>query len=236
MWSDWASQPKAELAAGIRLDTNYYYWPGSWLANRPGFMTGSGFPMRFTDTDGTLIDVFQATTQMTDESGQSYPFTPDTLLDRALGAQGYYGAFTANLHTDNQTTFEDTQVLASAQARGVPVISAKQLLTWVDGRNALVVLRHLVQRRARSPSPSTSAPAPTSSPAMLPTSGPGGRTLDVGQPRRDGRADHADDRQGSAVRHVRRSGRRPHRDVRRRRLARHRAGPDHGRLGGQRRP
>ena len=33
----------------------------------------------------TLVDVFQATSQMTDESGQSYPFTIDTLLDRALG-------------------------------------------------------------------------------------------------------------------------------------------------------
>ena len=25
VWSDWVSQPKAELASGIRLDTNYYY-------------------------------------------------------------------------------------------------------------------------------------------------------------------------------------------------------------------
>ena len=72
---------------------------------------------------------------MTDESEQSYPFTPDTLLDRALGPLGYYGAFTANLHTDNATTFEDTQALASAQERDVPVITARQLLTWTDGRN-----------------------------------------------------------------------------------------------------
>ena len=176
VWSDWASQPKAELASGIRLDTNYYYWPGSWLANRPGFMTGSGFPMRFTDTDGTLLDVFQATTQMTDESGQSYPFTPDTLLDRALGAQGYYGAFTANLHTDNQTTFEDTQVLASAQARGVPVISAKQLLTWVDGRNgsSYSAISFSGSTLSFTVNVGTGANQLT---AMLPTSGPGGRTL-----------------------------------------------------------
>ena len=59
--------------------------------------TGSGFPMRFANTDGSLIDVYQAATQMTDESEQSYPFTPNTLLDRALGPLGYYGAFTANV-------------------------------------------------------------------------------------------------------------------------------------------
>ena len=66
--------------------------------------TGSGMPMRFADLDGTMIDVYQAATQMTDESGQTYPFTIDTLLDRALGPEGYYGVFTANMHTDNATS------------------------------------------------------------------------------------------------------------------------------------
>ena len=56
--------------------------------------------MRFADLDGTMIDVYQAATQMTDESGQSYPFTVDALLDKALGTEGYYGVFTANMHTD----------------------------------------------------------------------------------------------------------------------------------------
>ena len=99
-WSDYATQPKVELAHGIRLDTTYYFYPQGWVGDRPGFFTGSGMPMRFADADGTLIDVYQATTQMTDESGQTYPFTIDTLLDRAIGPEGYYGAFTVNAHTD----------------------------------------------------------------------------------------------------------------------------------------
>jgi hypothetical protein len=134
-WSDWATQPKVELQNGIRLDTNYYYWPPAWVANRPGFFTGSGMPMRFADTDGTMVDVYQATTQMTDESGQGYPFTIDTLLDRALGAEGYYGAFTTNIHTDGFSETEAAAIVASAKARSVPVVSAKQMLAWLDGRN-----------------------------------------------------------------------------------------------------
>ena len=134
-YSDWASQPKTELRHGIRLDTNYYYWPGTWITDRPGFMTGSGLPMRFADTNGTIIDAYQAATVMTDESNQSYPATPNTLLDNALGPLGYYGAFVVNMHTDHDTEFEDDQLLASATARGVPIISAQQLLTWTDGRN-----------------------------------------------------------------------------------------------------
>jgi hypothetical protein len=139
VWSDWASEPVVELAHQIRLDTNYYYWPPNWVQDHPGFFTGSGMPMRFAQTDGSFIDVYQATTQMTEESGQSFPFTIDTLLDRALGPQEYYGAFTANIHTDLGPSSSDTwaaDIVASAQARGVAVVTAKQLLTWLDGRNA----------------------------------------------------------------------------------------------------
>jgi hypothetical protein len=100
--------------------------------------TGSGMPMRFVDATGTLIDVYQATTQMTDESGQTFPMTINSLLDKAIGAEGYYGAFTANMHTDYTTGVGQQgsdAIVASAKARGVPVITARQLLTWVDGRN-----------------------------------------------------------------------------------------------------
>jgi hypothetical protein len=134
-WSDWASEPKVELQNGIRLDTNYYYWPPTWVNNTPGFFTGSGMPMRFADLDGTMIDVYQATTQMTDESGQTYPLTINTLLDNAIGSTGYYGAFAANIHADGSTESQASAIVASAKARGVPVVSAKQMLAWLDGRN-----------------------------------------------------------------------------------------------------
>ena len=135
VWSDWASQPKVELKDGIRLDTTYYYWPAKWVQNRPGLFTGSGMPMRFADLDGSLIDVYQAATQMTDESEQTYPFNAEVLLDNALGSKGYYGTFVANMHTDKVESPEADAIVAAAQARGVPVISARQLLTWLDNRN-----------------------------------------------------------------------------------------------------
>jgi hypothetical protein len=135
VWSDWASEPIVEHENGVRLDNNYYYWPGSWVENRPGMFTGSGIPMRFADTDGSLIDVYQATTQMTDESDIDVGAHIKALLDGALGANGYYGAFTANMHTDADDNPGADAIVAEATARGVPVVSARQLLTWVDGRN-----------------------------------------------------------------------------------------------------
>jgi hypothetical protein len=121
-WSDWASQPWVELDNGIRFDTNYYYWPEEWVQNRPGMFTGSGMPMRFADLDGTMIDVYQAATQLTDESGIDYSFHIDTLLDNALGAPGFYGAFTTNMHTDRSV---DPAAIIVAAAQGAVCRSSR---------------------------------------------------------------------------------------------------------------
>ena len=83
-WSDWATHPKVELNHGIRLDANYYYWPGAWVQDRPGMFTGSGMPMRFADLDGSTIDVYQAATEMTDESGITIPTHIESLIGKAL--------------------------------------------------------------------------------------------------------------------------------------------------------
>ncbi|XXF80363.1 DUF4082 domain-containing protein [Myxococcaceae bacterium GXIMD 01537] len=135
-FSDWATQPKVSALHGIRLDTNYYFWPADWVQDRPGLFTGSGLAMRFADVDGTPLNVYQAATQMTDESGQSFPATIDTLLANALGPKGYYGAFTANMHVDQQPSTGSDAIIASAQREGVSVISARQLLEWLDAREA----------------------------------------------------------------------------------------------------
>jgi fibronectin type 3 domain-containing protein len=139
-WPDWASAAKVESAHGMRMDANYYHYPQAWVGSKPGFMNGGGFPMRFADSDGTLIDVYQENTNMNDEAGQVYPATVNTLLDNALGPLGYYGAFGTNIHTDYPApNTSDDAIVASAQARGVPIISYKQLLDWTDGRNGSTI-------------------------------------------------------------------------------------------------
>lgn len=134
-WSDWATMPKIEAQNGIRLNTSYYYWPATWIQNRPGMFTGSGIPMRFADKDGSLIDNYQLATQMTDESGIDVANFCNQVLDKAIGREGYYGVFCANMHTDTAIHKGSNAIIASARIRRIPVISAKQLLTWLDGRN-----------------------------------------------------------------------------------------------------
>ncbi len=134
-WSDWVNQAKQEAELGVRLDVNYYYYPGSWVQGRSGMFTGSGMPMRFADIDGTMVDVYQVATQLTDESGQAYPKTIDDLLNKAVGKEGYYGVFCANMHTDIFPALASDLIVSGALARNIPVVSAKQMLDWVDGRN-----------------------------------------------------------------------------------------------------
>lgn len=139
VWSDWASKPKVEAALGIRLNTDYYYWPGVWIKNRTGLFTGSGMPMRFADLDGTIIDNYQVVTQIPDESEIEIPGFINELLDNAVGSKGFYGVFCANMHTDingGLSSKGSDAIISAAKARNVPVISAKQMLNWLDGRNA----------------------------------------------------------------------------------------------------
>jgi hypothetical protein len=133
--SDYDTQPQVERLFGIRFDTNYYYWPSSWMQDLPGLFTGSGMPMRFADRNGNTIDVYQAATQIPDEDTWTYPDVIDTLLDNAIGPLGYYAVITTNMHTDFNPSPGSDAIVSSAQARGVPIVTSLQMLTWVDGRN-----------------------------------------------------------------------------------------------------
>lgn len=135
-WSDYDSQPLVELAHGMRLDTNMYYFPDSFVQDRPGMFTGSGMPMRFVDRNGKTIDVYQATTQFPDEDTWNWPQDILTVLNNAVGPLGYYGVFTANMHTDTVASDGSDAIVSSAQSLGIPIVSSLQMLTWLDGRNS----------------------------------------------------------------------------------------------------
>ncbi|MDI2130223.1 DUF4082 domain-containing protein [Yinghuangia seranimata] len=195
-WPDFSTNATVEAAQGIRMDTNYYYLPDTWtnsygspmMKNAPGYYTGSGMPMRFTDVNGTMIDVYQATTQLHDEFCQTYPQQFNTMVDRAQGTTGFYAAITLNNHLDNrsanstgtcdpvdQTAIQDA-VIAAAKAKNVPVITAKQLLEWTDGRNQSSITG--LARNGNTVTFTVNANAAAANlMTMLPTAGAGGTTL-----------------------------------------------------------
>lgn len=132
-WSQWSTQASIERSWGMRIDMNYYYWPGDWVRGRSGFMTGSGLPMRFSDPEGNLINVFQQETHLVDEVFANRPEALERLLERATGPEGFYGVF--GTHVDFTTGF-DVDLLELAIRHSIPIVSAQQLLEWTDARNA----------------------------------------------------------------------------------------------------
>ena len=121
-WSDWATQPKVELARGIRLDTNYYHYPESWIGAKPGFMTGSA-ASRCASPTSTARDRRLSGAHAHDRRGR--PGLPvhgrraarqgaraGGLL-RRLRRQHAYGLSAPHAGAD--------AIVAAAQARGVPI-------------------------------------------------------------------------------------------------------------------
>ena len=107
-YSDWDSQPKTEFRHGIRLRHQLLLLarivdPGpARVHDRFGHADAVHRRQRPDDRrlPGADGDV--------NESGQTYPFTSNQLLDRALGPEGYYGVFVANMHNSNEpTSYED---------------------------------------------------------------------------------------------------------------------------------
>ncbi|MFU0507077.1 Ig-like domain-containing domain [Pseudaminobacter sp. NGMCC 1.201702] len=132
VWNGWVDVPRLEREHGIRFDLNYYYWPPSWIKGRPGFMTGSGFPMPFVDQNGNVLDIYQAGTQLVNENGVPQSEGVAFMLARALGPEQFFGVF--GTHYDFADGFADI-LIREARRQGVALISAAQMLSWLDGRN-----------------------------------------------------------------------------------------------------
>lgn len=133
VWNGWTDTAELESSFGVRFDTNYYNWPPLWLKTRPGFMTGSGLPMPFITQNGVLLDVYQAPTQLVNENGVPHREGIAAMLDGALGKTQYFSAFVA--HYDFADDY-DKILIEEARKRNVALISAQQMLDWLDGRNS----------------------------------------------------------------------------------------------------
>jgi hypothetical protein len=71
LWTGWVETARVQATYGIRMNHDYYQFgpmfraPGAkWLC---GYFTGSGYPMRFVDQQGRVLDIYQQVTQLADD-------------------------------------------------------------------------------------------------------------------------------------------------------------------------
>ncbi|PTM97653.1 Ig-like domain-containing protein [Mycoplana dimorpha] len=133
VWNGWTEAARVQQDEGIRFDMNYYSWPPGWLHGRPGFMTGSGLPMPFVTEDGSVLGIYQAATQLVNENKVPQREGVRTMIEAATGPDQFVSALVT--HYDFSDDYGDI-LIDEAERHGVALISAAQMLTWLDGRNA----------------------------------------------------------------------------------------------------
>ena len=141
-WPDWASDAKVEVARGIRHGRQLLPLPRQLDRREARLHERRRLPDALRrHRRRRSIDIYQENTNITDEADPAYPATINALLDNALGPLGYYGAFGINIHTDYPGAPAPATTRSSRRRRraACPLISYKQLLDWIDGRNSSTI-------------------------------------------------------------------------------------------------
>jgi hypothetical protein len=163
-WLGWTGGADVAAANGMGLDVSFYTWgpavyttdilPNGQRRQAHGYITGSGLPMRFVSTAGTLSPVYQQVTSLIDEQmlaetgSYSENLTPAEALvvTRQLvddSQAGGYSALTTQFHADVYP-FGEVQpwvngTLDYVAGLGVPIWTAEHWLNYTSARAATVV-------------------------------------------------------------------------------------------------
>jgi hypothetical protein len=143
-WLGYVDAARELAALGIRMDLNY-------VAVSPflGHMCGSGRPLRFVDTDGSVIDCYQQPTHWTEECliHPEFVFSFKWSVEKALeetgnliqqAARTYYTPIALNSHPVSFATYSSPLIEGNwdtARAEGMPILSADAWLTWTEQRD-----------------------------------------------------------------------------------------------------
>jgi hypothetical protein len=132
---------------GLKMDLNYLNVYPFTL----GYLAGSGRPLRFVDTDGTIIPYFQQPTHWTEETliHPKFVFSLKWSVEKALAETGqiiqragreFYTPFALNSHPVSFATYSSPlveRVWDAALAEGLPIISADEWLAWTEARDQI---------------------------------------------------------------------------------------------------
>jgi len=135
---EFSEQARIEEKYGIQFDCNYYQFGGNNVfpnfLGEVGHFTGSGIPMRFADTQGRIINVFQSNTQLPDETWlkPNVENRGKVLIDRSIDDENYTW-INANFHTWYWPECREAglHILDHCNSRGVPVFTTERANNFV---------------------------------------------------------------------------------------------------------
>ncbi|HEY8454492.1 MAG TPA: hypothetical protein VIL34_02775 [Actinopolymorphaceae bacterium] len=141
VWKGYVDLPRLYAELGIDMDLNAMSVGPSWLS----YLTGSARPMRFVDSDGTVIDCFQQATQAFDDLSIKGLLTADPLGQAALTRQvmedkvtRYFSPLSMLSHPVSFATYSSTYMhrcWESARELGMPLWSAAEWAAFTRARD-----------------------------------------------------------------------------------------------------
>ncbi|MGC8801501.1 MAG: hypothetical protein ACP5UR_14800 [Chloroflexus sp.] len=160
LWRGWVDNAIVQARYGLRMNLDYYHSgpvvrkaDGTWTM---GYLNGSGLPLRFVDTDGGVIDVYQQATHLVDEHlmpifQTGYEVGLDgvtaathTIAQIAASIDRYPSALGLQCHVDpfliggtlaDEVSRWLNETLAYAAAAKLPILAAMHWLHFLDTRN-----------------------------------------------------------------------------------------------------
>jgi hypothetical protein len=154
-WYGWTDAAAIGADHGVGLDFNTYQW-GPWLTTASGapalgYLNGSGQPMRYIDSTGAILPIYQQHTLLVDEELAPNAGNRGLTLSQAVAASqqvidasidGYYTPITTQYHVDYFYPSNSTWAIQSTQyamQRGAISITADTWLNFIEKRAATTV-------------------------------------------------------------------------------------------------
>ena len=147
---EFSAQAEIEAMHGLLMDVNYAHYDnnsvqGHFLGppgNRQGNFTGSGLPMRFAESSGKIIDIYQHLNNVYDQQ-YTENHDPDGffscfkgLMERSMNEE-VYSFISIKSHNDEYYFSRDPllKMLTYANNKGIPVWTASQLAEFLKMRD-----------------------------------------------------------------------------------------------------
>jgi hypothetical protein len=145
IWKGWADLARVYAELGVRMDLNAQGTGEVWT----GYLFGSARPSRFVDLDGSVIDVFQQSTQMFDDTSMIERLGGDHEREAAAVADHLrhcrdvsFQPLVLQSHPVSFATYSGpffTAVWRHARELGVPIWSAEDWALDTDARDRSTV-------------------------------------------------------------------------------------------------
>ena len=151
IWAGWTEMAKFLSAGGVRMDQNFI--PRRFY--RHGYLNGSGLPVKFMDEEGSLLNIYEQNTHITDDGSVDdlkflvAGYSQEEVLQVAFEmlddcVDRYHGVFQPSFHPSLTTELAMWLLEGLAQRcwkRDIPMVGGDEWVRFNDARREMTATK-----------------------------------------------------------------------------------------------